>query len=79
MPRRTAAEVQAERARQFALELRDIFLEGEGAPDAEYRLDAATEQIKRIMKASKSGRQLSTRTVTSGRQANVVQSRDRRQ
>ncbi len=56
MPKRTAAEVKVERARQFALELRDIFLEGEGAPDAEYRLAAATEQIKRIMKASKSGR-----------------------
>jgi hypothetical protein len=57
MPKRTAAEIEAERARQLALELRDIFLEGEGAPDAEYRLDAATEQIERIMKASKSGKQ----------------------
>jgi hypothetical protein len=57
MPKRTAAEVEAERARQVALELRDIFLEGEGALDAEYRLDAAIEQIKRIMKASKNGGQ----------------------
>lgn len=55
MPKQTAAEVEAERARIFALEIRDIFLEGEGAPDAEYRLDAATEQIKRIIKAGKSG------------------------
>jgi hypothetical protein len=55
MPKQTAAEVEAARARQFATELRDIFLEGEGAPDAEYRLDAATEQIKRILKTSKSG------------------------
>jgi hypothetical protein len=55
MPKRTAAEIEAERARQLALELRDIFLEGEGAPDAEFRLNAATEQIKRIIKASKSG------------------------
>ena len=56
MTNETAREAEAERARQFALELRDIFLEGEGAPDAEYRLDAAIEQIKRIMKAGKSGR-----------------------
>ncbi|MGA7622604.1 MAG: hypothetical protein WB630_00565 [Candidatus Acidiferrales bacterium] len=55
MPKRTPAEVETERARQCALELRDIFLEGEGAPDAEFRLDAAIEQIKRIIKTSKSG------------------------
>ena len=60
MPKRTAAAMEAERARQFALQLRDIFLEGQGAPDAEYRLDAAIEQIKRIMKASKSRKQLPT-------------------
>jgi hypothetical protein len=55
MPKQTGAEAEAERARMFALEIRDIFLEGEGAPDAECRLNAATEQIKRIIKASKSG------------------------
>jgi hypothetical protein len=59
-PKRTAAQVEAERARQFALELRDIFLEGDGAPDAEWRLSAATEQIKRIMKASNGRKQLPT-------------------
>jgi hypothetical protein len=57
MPKRTAAEIEAERARQLALELRDIFLEGEGASDAEYRLDAAIKQIRRIVKASKNGGQ----------------------
>ena len=67
MPKRTAAEVEAERARQFAQELRDIFLEGEGAPDAEYRLDAATEQIKRIMKTNKNGRQRPIATVARNR------------
>jgi hypothetical protein len=57
MPKRTAAEIEAERARQLALELRDIFLEGESAPEAEHRLHAAIGKMKRIMKASKSGKQ----------------------
>jgi hypothetical protein len=55
MPKRTAAEAETERARQFARELRDIFLEGEGTPGAEWRLNIATKLIKRIMKVSKSG------------------------
>ena len=55
MSKRTAADVEADERDNSRSSCSDIFFEGEGAPDAEYRLDAAIEQIKRIIKTSKSG------------------------